>query len=130
MEGVTIIESSLGMKQGDPLGGFLFALAHYWTFLKTTTRAPNYVFPSLTDNIHIVGLVSKITCAFDHLLTQLAFVKLRVKMSKCKFWSPSWIFPNIEILQGYTLVINGLCILGVLVGFQDFVTHFLDEVLF
>jgi hypothetical protein len=29
MEVVTIIESFLGMRQGDPLGGFLFALAHY-----------------------------------------------------------------------------------------------------
>jgi hypothetical protein len=36
-EGVTIIESSLGMKEGDPLRGLLLALAHYQTFLKTIT---------------------------------------------------------------------------------------------
>jgi len=35
VEGVTIIESSLGMRQGDPLGGPLFALAHYRTLLET-----------------------------------------------------------------------------------------------
>jgi hypothetical protein len=35
VERVTIIKSSLGMKQGDPLGGPLFALAHYQAFLKT-----------------------------------------------------------------------------------------------
>jgi hypothetical protein len=29
VEGVTIIESSFGTKQGDPLGGPLFDLAHY-----------------------------------------------------------------------------------------------------
>jgi hypothetical protein len=34
-----------------------------------------------------------------------------------------------KILQGYTLVTNGLGILGVLLGFRGFVTHFLDEVL-
>jgi hypothetical protein len=28
-KGVTIIESSLGTRQGDPLKGPLFALAHY-----------------------------------------------------------------------------------------------------
>jgi hypothetical protein len=32
---VTIIESTSSMKQGDPLGGPLFALAHYSTLLKT-----------------------------------------------------------------------------------------------
>jgi hypothetical protein len=31
---------------------------------------------------------------------------------------------SIEIFKGCTLVINGLCILGVLMGFQDFVTFF------
>ncbi len=32
-EGVTIIESSLGARQGDPLRGPLFAIVCYWTFL-------------------------------------------------------------------------------------------------
>jgi hypothetical protein len=48
------------MKQGDLLGGLLFALAHYGAFLKTTAWAPNYVFPSLMDNTHIVGFTSQI----------------------------------------------------------------------
>jgi hypothetical protein len=47
-------------------------------------------------------------------------VGLRVKMSKCKFWNPSRISLNIKILQGCTLVVDGLCILDVLVGSQDF----------
>jgi hypothetical protein len=51
-------------------------------------------------------------------------------VSKCKLWNPSSIFPSIKIPQGYTLVIDGLRILGVLVGSQDFAMHFLDEVLF
>jgi len=32
-------------------------------------RAPNYVFPPLMDNIHIIGIMNKIILAFDHLLT-------------------------------------------------------------
>jgi hypothetical protein len=55
-------------------------------------------------------------------------VGFRVKVSKCKLWIPSRISSSIEILQVYTLVTNGLRILGVLMGSQDFVTHFLDEV--
>jgi hypothetical protein len=50
-------------------------------------------------------------------------------MSKCKLWSPLGISPSIEIPQSYTLVTNGLRILGVSMGFQDFATYFLDEVL-
>jgi hypothetical protein len=61
-------------------------------------QAPNYVYPSIVDDIHIVGLVNEITHAFDHLSTQLTLVGLKVKVLKCKLWSPSGIFPNIEIL--------------------------------
>ncbi len=86
-KGVTIIESSLGTRQGDPLKGPLFALAHYWTFLKTIAQAPSCVFPSLTNDKHIVGLMNEIIPTFDHLSTQLALVELKVKMSKCKLWS-------------------------------------------
>jgi hypothetical protein len=73
--------------------------------------------------------MNELSCTFDHLLTQLAQVKLRVKVSKYKFWNPLGISPGIEIPHGYTLVIDGLCILGVQMGSQDFATHFLDEVL-
>jgi hypothetical protein len=34
---VIIIESSSGTRQGDPLGGILFVLAHYRAFIETIT---------------------------------------------------------------------------------------------
>jgi len=73
--------------------------------------------------------MNEITCTFDHLSTQLALVGLRVKVSKCKLWSPLGISPSVEIPQGCTLVTYGLCILGVPTGSQNFVTNFLNEVL-
>jgi hypothetical protein len=73
--------------------------------------------------------MNELSCAFDHLLTQLAQLGLKVKMSKCKFWNPLRIFLGIEILHAYTLVTNGFHILSVPIGFQDFATHFLDQVL-
>jgi hypothetical protein len=88
VEGITIIESSLGMRQGDALGGPLFVLAHYQALLKTIMWAPNYVFPSLADDTHIVRPLSEITRVFGHLSSQLTLVGLRVKVSKCKFLSP------------------------------------------
>jgi hypothetical protein len=69
VEGVTIIESSLSMKQGNPLGGPLFILAHYQTLLKTIVQAPNCIFPSLVDDIHNTRPMSEITRVFDHLST-------------------------------------------------------------
>ncbi len=66
MKGVTIIESYLGTRQGDPLRGPLFALAHYQNLLKSITWAPSYVFPSLVADTHIVGPMNEITRAFDH----------------------------------------------------------------
>jgi hypothetical protein len=84
VEGINIIESSSGMRQGDALGGPLFSLAHYQTLLKTIAWAPNYVFPSLMDNTHIGGALSHIACGFDHFLTQLTLVGLKLKVSKCK----------------------------------------------
>jgi hypothetical protein len=75
-----------------------------------------------------MGFLNEITRAFDHLSTQLALIRLRVKMSKCKLWNPLKIYLGIKIPRDYTLVTNGLRILVVTMGFQDFATHFLDEI--
>jgi hypothetical protein len=81
------------------------------------------------NDTHIVGPLNEITHIFYHLSTQLALVGLRVKVSKCKLWNPSRISPSIKIVQGCTMPRNGLGILGVPMGSQNFATHFLDEVL-
>jgi len=84
VEGITIFEFSSSTRQGDLLEGCLFTLAHYRAFLGTIGQAGNYVFPSLTNDTHIVGSMSEITHAFDHLSTQLTLLGLKVKVSKCK----------------------------------------------
>jgi hypothetical protein len=101
----------------------------YQTFLETIEWAPNCVFPSLANDTHIVDPMNEIILAFDHLLTQLALVGLRVKLLKCKLWSPLRIYSSIKSSLGYIFVTNDLCILGALMGFSDFVIQFLDEVL-
>ncbi len=68
-EGITIIESTSGMRQDDPLGGLLFALAHYRALLETIAWASNYIFPSLMGDTHIMGPLNEIIHAFDHLST-------------------------------------------------------------
>jgi hypothetical protein len=85
------------LQKNDPLGGFLFVLAHYRALLKTITQAPSCVFPSLANDTHMMGPMSKIIPHFDHLSTQLALIKLKVKTLKCKLWNPSGISSSIEI---------------------------------
>jgi hypothetical protein len=89
VEGVSTIESSSGTRQNDHLGGLLFVLAHYQALFKTMTQTPNRVFTSLTDDTHIMGPMNELSYPFDHLLTQLTQVGLKVKVSKCKFWGLS-----------------------------------------
>jgi hypothetical protein len=43
--------------------------------------------------------MSEIILSFDHLLTQLFRIGLKVKVLMCKLWNPSWIFLNINIFQ-------------------------------
>ncbi len=74
-------------------------------------------------------IVEKIVRAFDHLLTQLAIVRLKVKVSKCKLWSPSGISLGIKIPQGCILVMNWLMYFRCANGFSRLYHTFLDEVL-
>ncbi len=75
MEEVTIIESYAGMRQCDPLGGLLFILAHYQIFLETIMWAPICIFPSLADDIHIVGPMNEIICALSFIFAIALFWK-------------------------------------------------------
>ncbi len=75
------------------------------------------------DDTHIVGLMSEIARSFDHLLTQSALVGLRVKVLKCKLWSPLGIFPSIEIPQGYTLVTYDLLGGSIFVFYVSYFQH-------
>jgi hypothetical protein len=45
---VTIIPSTMGIHQVDPLGGALFALAHLRALHSTTNHFPFCLFPSIT----------------------------------------------------------------------------------
>jgi hypothetical protein len=60
--------------------------------------------------------MNEIVSTFDHLLTKLTLIVLKVKVSKCKLCNPLGIPSSIKNPHGYILVIDGLRILSVLVG--------------
>jgi hypothetical protein len=62
---VTIIPFAMGTRQGDLLGGALFALTHLRALHSTTSHFPSYLFPSITIDIHIIGPLSIISSACE-----------------------------------------------------------------
>jgi len=59
---VILLESSTQWR--EPLGGTLFALIHFCVLHPTITTHPTFVFPLLTDDMHIVGPTSNVVHVF------------------------------------------------------------------
>ena len=87
--GMVELESATGTRQGDPLGGVLFALGHQQALRATAAAFPDCAFPSVADDTHVVGPPARVVEAFSHFVSQLASLGLRVQPSKCVAWSPS-----------------------------------------
>ncbi len=62
---VIVIPSTMGTHQGDPLGA-LFALAHFKTLCSTVSCFLSCLFPSIVDDIHIIGPFSIVSFAYEH----------------------------------------------------------------
>ncbi len=52
---VMVIPFAMRTRQGDPLGGALFALVHFKALCSTVNGFPYCLFPSNVDDIHIIG---------------------------------------------------------------------------
>jgi hypothetical protein len=63
---VTIIPSTMGTRQSDPLGGALFALAHFKALRSTTSHFPSYLFPSIVDVTHIISPPLIVSSTYEH----------------------------------------------------------------
>ncbi len=63
---VMVIPSTMGTRQGDPLGGALFALVHFRVLCSITSHFPFCLFPSIIDDIHIISPPSIVSSAYEH----------------------------------------------------------------
>jgi len=63
---VIIIPSTMRTRQGDPLGGALFALAHFKVLFFIVNHFLSCLFPSIIDDIHIISPFSIISFAYEH----------------------------------------------------------------
>ncbi len=71
---VIVIPSTVGIHQGDPLGGALFALTHCKVLRSIANHFPFYLFPYIVDDIHIVGLPSIVSFASEHFQIKLCVI--------------------------------------------------------
>jgi hypothetical protein len=93
---VIVIPSTMGIHQGDPLGGALFALAQFKVLRFTASHFPSYLFPYIVDDIHIVGLPSIVSFAFEHFQTTLCVIGFFIQPKKCVTWFLLGLPPNLK----------------------------------
>jgi hypothetical protein len=76
----------LGTQQWNSLGGTLFIMAHLCIFHVIITAHPTYVFHSLANDTHIIGLASNVIIIYLRLQQELSTLGLLMQPSKCIVW--------------------------------------------
>jgi hypothetical protein len=85
---VMVIPFAIKTYQCDPLGGALFTLIRFKALCSTTIHFPFYLFPSTTNNTHIIGPLSIVSFAYEHFHTELHAIGPSIQPKKCITWSP------------------------------------------
>jgi hypothetical protein len=83
-----VISFEFGTWEGDPSGRMLFALVHFRTFHPTSTSHPTCVFPSLVDDMHIIGPTLDVLHVFIWLQKEFGALGFLMQLMKCVVWSP------------------------------------------
>jgi hypothetical protein len=79
---VTIIPSTMEIRQGDPLGGALFNLAHFKASHSTTNHFSSCLFPSIVNDIHIIGFFLIISSTYEHFHIELHAIDFSIQPEK------------------------------------------------
>ncbi|KAL2642349.1 hypothetical protein R1flu_009936 [Riccia fluitans] len=126
---VNLFSSESGTRQGDPLGGALFALEHLCALRTTALEHPLCLFPSLADDTHIVGPLEAVMPAFHSLEGHLSAVSLTIQPTKCAAWSPSGLLSRLSLPLGFSLPSTGLRVFGAPIGSDSFQASFVRDAL-
>ncbi|CAI5964925.1 unnamed protein product [Closterium sp. NIES-64] len=114
--------SRTGVRQGDPLGPFLYALAQQ-PALEAVKAAHRDVFLcSYADDTYLLGELDAIGAAFPSLCKELQGIDLEVSQKKCQWYAPSGKRPSADNpLCEMTEAAEGLVVVGSPVGSKSFV---------
>ena len=125
--GCHVLSSTNGTRQGDPLGGPLFALAHSRAIRAVAQEFPQLLFPSIADDTHVVGPPELLRQALPSLEAHFLRIGLRVNRGKCRFL-PGMSIP-LESIPEITTVQDGINCLGSPVGSEVFVQEHVTKAL-
>jgi hypothetical protein len=101
-----------------------FALIHFHAFRNLVTHFPSYLFPSIIDDTHIIGLVLVVSQAFHHFFSQLDLVGLMVQPYKCVVWFLLGLPSRFSPPLGFCTLAKGIKVLGVPLGSFSFASFF------
>jgi hypothetical protein len=85
---VIIIPFAMGTRQGDLLEKTLFTLAHFRALHFIVSHFPSCLFPSIANNIHIIGPPSIVSFIYKHVHIELRAIGVSIQLKKCIAWSP------------------------------------------
>ncbi|KAL2613899.1 hypothetical protein R1flu_025591 [Riccia fluitans] len=111
---VTLFSSESSTRQGDSLGGTLFALAHLHALRTMASKHPPCLFPSLAGDTHIVGPPEAIVPAFHTLESHLSTMGLTIQSTKYVAWSPFGLPSSCHFLQVLHFLLQGFEYLALL----------------
>jgi len=73
---VTFVSKWFSRMVFDPLGGALFILAHFKALCFIANHFSSYLFPSITNDIHIIHPLLIVSSTYEHFKTKLYAIGL------------------------------------------------------
>ncbi|CAI5982959.1 unnamed protein product [Closterium sp. NIES-65] len=122
---IETLQSSSGVRQGDPCGPFLFALTQHLAIRPIQRQSPALFITSYADDTYMVGPAHDVFPAYTALTARLNDLGLRVQPSKCSLWAPLDLPSDLTPPSDIIIAPNGLTVAGVPIGSD---THIISTV--
>jgi hypothetical protein len=104
------LESSEGVRQGDPFASFAFALAVQSLYERALAAAPACKAISIQDDFTIVGPADEVMAAYDYIFAHAHEFGLKLRADKCQVYIPPSTAQSISQQSGEAIAhVRELC---------------------